>query len=958
MWTPFSEARVQRRVGLGVVAAALVALPVVLGIGGGDADEASMWISAISAFVSLCAFVADLLRGPADDRSSADRRQRAADELAEVVETQWAAEARLRRLQDPEPLNVRWSRVGPPLADHGHNVRRGLPLPAPRDGDQRLDRIVQTFRALPAGRLVVLGDPGAGKTILAVQFVLGTLAARRPGDPVPVLFPLASWDPRAAGLREWLAERLAAEYRPLAAVGGDRTLARELLDAGLVLPVLDGFDEIAEPLRGEALRCLNAELDDRLPTLLTCRYADWYRAVRDGDVLTAAEVVRLRPLDLATARTYLDRTARSDSDGSTVWTPALDAPSAPLTEVLASPLMVALARTVYGDTSRDPAELVDTGRFPTAGHIEEHLLDAFVPAAFAGAGGTWRPEAAHQWLRRLARELASGRPGATRTWRLAWWELPAAMPRALGVLGPAVLAVVATASLLVPLAVWGNGVVGTWDSSLSAMLNLAGDLVGLCFGLALLLPDTAETPQGPRHLARMALKLTAAVTVLAMVVGLLAPPLIGFRIGTVIDSGLAWFFNGCAFGLVLSMVFAAAGLPRRPLPLGLPWAGTPSGPGTARVLGTAVALTGLAAYGLVGEVLPAVTCFVAGLLLYLAGLRRGERVPTQHASPAAVLSGFRKGLLRGFVTCTLIGVSASAVVGGITGAFAAYEIHSAPLPTEGEVIGQWRVEELDEGVRSVRSTGSFEGELLTRDGSAIPLAVKKGAWITRDWPDGQPFNQQVRIQKASEGWVVVLDGLPRADAHNLVLALPYRARLWLAYRPVADVIRDTMALPVSVGVLIGVIGGCASGVYRALNIPSDMMRAASPQNTLRTDRSATLVRGAIAAVLTGGVCLLLISVLGSGGPLGTLHTELWVPVGTSALALSAWGRMGPARVWLALSGRTPWRVMGFLEEAHRRGVLRQSGAHYEFRHLRLQQRLAATSDADNTGARPEPSPSS
>ncbi|MGW6795539.1 hypothetical protein [Streptomyces chartreusis] len=46
-------------------------------------------------------------------------------------------------------------------------------------------------------------------------------------------------------------------------------------------------------------------------------------------------------------------------------------------------------------------------------------------------------------------------------------------------------------------------------------------------------------------------------------------------------------------------------------------------------------------------------------------------------------------------------------------------------------------------------------------------------------------------------------------------------------------------------------------------------------------------------------------------------------------------------VWLAASGRMPWRLMAFLDEAHRRGVLRQSGAYYEFRHLRLQRQLAS-----------------
>ncbi len=36
----------------------------------------------------------------------------------------------------------------------------------------------------------------------------------------------------------------------------------------------------------------------------------------------------------------------------------------------------------------------------------------------------------------------------------------------------------------------------------------------------------------------------------------------------------------------------------------------------------------------------------------------------------------------------------------------------------------------------------------------------------------------------------------------------------------------------------------------------------------------------------------------------------------------------------------PWRLMTFLDDAHRRGVLRQSGAYYEFRHVRLLAHLA------------------
>ncbi|MFD5573507.1 NACHT domain-containing protein [Streptomyces cadmiisoli] len=948
------------RVGWGVAGAASVALVVALVENSDDQDAAALWVSVISAVLAACALSVDLVRGREGGEAAAapDRRARAADDLAAAVRTQWAREARLRRLQDPAPLDVGWSRVGPPLADHRRNIEGGPSLPAPRDGDGRPDRIVEAFRSVASGRLVVLGEPGAGKTILAVRFVLGSLAVREPGDPVPVLLPLAGWAPRSVPLREWLADRLAAEYRPLAAVRDGRTLARELLDEGLVLPVLDGLDELPDAARGEALRRLNAELDERLPVLLTCRTAQWADAVRDGDVLTAAEVVRLRPLDFTAARQHLERTARSCPDGSTAWTRVLEAPTAPLADVLGSPLMVALARTVYGDTAKDPAELGDPRRFPTAESIEVHLLDAFVPAAFADAEGPWRPAAAHRWLGRLARDVGHVRPAVgepAQTWRLAWWELPAAMPKALRTTGPALLALLATAALLVPLAVYGGGVIANWDTALSAVVNLAGIGCGLGVGLALLPPATAGTPQGARWLARTALRTTAAATVVALGLGLLVPPLVGGRLGAVITPRPTWFLNGCCFGLILAMMFAVAGLPRRPLPLGLPWAGSPGGPVAVRAVGALLVFAGLAIHGYAAQGVPAATCCGAGALLFLAALRRGERVAAQHPGPAAALRGFRRGLLRGFVACTLIGVSASAVVGCVSGAFAAYRIHAPAHPLRaGEVFEGWRLQETAAGDRAVRSAGPREVLLVQRTALRGPFAVMRGARISCDEQLGRRTGE-VLIRAGDGGWVTdwrAASGGPErlVDAHNLVVALPEPVKVWLVHRPVAAVVRDAVVPLLWFGLLIGAIGGCASGVYRALNTPSDTIRAAGPQSSLRTDRAATLARSAVAALLAGGVCLVLISALGRGSTLGTMHTELWVPVGTSALALGAWGRTGVARVWLAVTGRAPWRLMRFLEEAHRRGVLRQSGAHYEFRHLRLQQRLAEDAGASGPGS--------
>jgi hypothetical protein len=75
-------------------------------------------------------------------------------------------------------------------------------------------------------------------------------------------------------------------------------------------------------------------------------------------------------------------------------------------------------------------------------------------------------------------------------------------------------------------------------------------------------------------------------------------------------------------------------------------------------------------------------------------------------------------------------------------------------------------------------------------------------------------------------------------------------------------------------------------------------------------------------------------------------------VGTFRLA---WPWFELARRWLALNHRLPWPLMDFLADAHRRGVLRQAGAVYQFRHIELQHRLA-TRDANDEQANSSAAP--
>ncbi|GAB3432382.1 helix-turn-helix domain-containing protein [Actinophytocola sediminis] len=406
---------------------------------------------------------------PADDRL-AD----AAYELAHAVRARWQREEEQRRVHDPYPLPVRWRAARTELTDSWANIRRAQAGTAPEalDLTGRLDQIVQVYRRIPSGRLVVLGRAGSGKTILTLRFVLDLLPTRTATDPVPVIFGLGTWNPTTTDLRDWLAAQLVRDHPGLSAPGPNgSTLAAALVEAGRVLPVLDGFDELADGLHRAALEALNGTA---LPMLLTSRVAEYAGAVAGTDVLTAAGGVELTDLTLTDLADYLPRTTRKAGRGGTVWEPVLtslrERPDSALAEVLATPLMVGLARTVYSDTpDHDAAELLDTDRFPTAAAIEEHLLGDFVPAVYRARPQVDADRAGH-WLGYLAHHL--NRLG---THDLAWWQL--------GVRGPANTLVLAFVAALV--------IAGVDIAVEGALLGfggptfMVGAALGLVFGTAL-----------------------------------------------------------------------------------------------------------------------------------------------------------------------------------------------------------------------------------------------------------------------------------------------------------------------------------------------------------------------------------------------------------------------------------------------------------------------------------------
>ncbi|MGH3808741.1 MAG: NACHT domain-containing protein [Pseudonocardiaceae bacterium] len=976
----------------------------------GGASLAAKWAPVATVIVSVLGLLVSMGRGNDDEDSRADRTARlsqAAEELASAVREQLLTEARIRRLQDPEPLKVRWAMADSPLADHWENVVRSAEDPTPADLAGRLDGIVEIFARVPSRRMVVLGRPGAGKSVLAIRFTLDILARRGPGEPVPVIFPVSTWDPARDSLHGWLAERLVADFGSLGSIiSPGRTVVSELLGSRRVLPVLDGLDELSGELCGMAVRRLNAELDEDAPILVTCRTEAYAEIVASCDVLTSTLAVELLPLTLEESGRYLERTARRLPTGAgtpskTIWSPVLrhlqrhphDPGAAALREVLSTPLMTAMARSVYSDPGRDPAELLQE-RFSSPAPIEEHLLDAFIPAVFGETvtdgedrgKPAWTADQARRWLGFLAGHLER-----RNTVNLAWWELETALPTLLRRLAPGLLAgciAVIVLALFLPYVLinqWRSGTV------VESGALVVGGVTGLTVGLTLLgRHRMARTPPGPTRQNDQFLRYQVAmVLVMAVFLGAAMGASADLTFGLRLAHPGGYLLQGLLAGAAISVIFGIVGVSDLPVPLAVPWAGR------ARRRPPAWRISAAVVSFLFGYFISQLTSidniaggfFISALAGAVLGVAAWFWTGVRQLTPAVVARSSRRPMLRrlhrefsrGLLRCFAIGLLFGLTLGTVGGVVAGWRAETNEGFPAGSTVTTasdmtrftkdhdgWTYSVALDGTKTVEPPGPVRGMLIVNPHGSGPIRLSDGRsfqqnppvdrWIVD--PKGRgpwgpelchnapvlcyPLLMKHVLIQSKDGRVTIrLNAGQVVEGHNLAGSISRKAVDWFGERTFQQLLLKGLQVGLLGGLTLGGVGGVACGLYRWLETPADITRSTSPILSLRTDRVAALTRGGLVAVLSGLVCFTVAlttpDVDGSRGLTG----QLWLLMGPVAVCLSAWGRLLVTRIWLGITGRLPWRLMKFLSYVHRRDMLRQSGALYQFRHLRLQQRLAA-----------------
>ncbi|MFE2155811.1 NACHT domain-containing protein [Streptomyces lavendulae] len=617
-----------------------------------------------------------------DDRVEASTgrgREQIADELAVAVRRQWEAEARVRRLNDPYPLPVSWEPAPGELVEEWRHITSAAAAwpsglhsdpgawasgPSALAGtDGAIDNVLES---VPTGRLVVLGAPGSGKTVLLVRLVLSLLEQRSSGGAVPVLFSLSTWNPSEQDLESWMCEQLLQDYTALRApVHGSlerMNWAQALITHRLLLPVLDGLDEIPAAVRPAALSQINVALSPGGKIVLSSREQEFREALAPTtsvpSKLSGAAGVALQPVRHEAVAEYLLRdSGGAGTAAATRWAPVtshLSCGDTALAQALSTPLMLFLARTFYNPRPGEqtgslpnPAELCDVTRFPTVSCIQQYLFDAFVPAVYRPHADPrkrprWQAADAQRWLAFLGAHLESRLQGTT---DFAWWHLRHSAPRPL-------------VGLLIGVT---SGLVGGLVAGFGADIGIgfgAGLGSGILLGFVVALPVRRISGSGQGALSGLAGGLAGGL-IGGLLSGLASLLDIGFAVGPA---------GGIAAGLGVGLAVGPGSGPRGGLvggAVGGATAGLMSGIGSGLPSGIVNGVgIGLA----------------AGLTAWLAG--RNEPAQRLHWSPVGAAGGLAVGCALALAAGLVAGLAAGVMVGLVTGAVGTLIAGLTGVPTD------------------------------------------------------------------------------------------------------------------------------------------------------------------------------------------------------------------------------------------------------------------------------------
>lgn len=163
-----------------------------------------------------------------------------------------------------------------------------------RAEERPTDENIQEIFKKANGQLLILGEPGTGKTNLLMELAQGLVADARHDEklPIPIVFSLPRWTlgGRWRSLADWMIDDLHDEHQYRLSRGTAEALVRQ----NRITPLLDGLDEVAEERRAACVDAIHKYQHERdRPELAVCCRVEEYQSLPKLNLWTAIRVEKL-----------------------------------------------------------------------------------------------------------------------------------------------------------------------------------------------------------------------------------------------------------------------------------------------------------------------------------------------------------------------------------------------------------------------------------------------------------------------------------------------------------------------------------------------------------------------------------------------------------------------------------------------------------------------------------------
>jgi eukaryotic-like serine/threonine-protein kinase len=163
--------------------------------------------------------------------------------------------------------------------------------------------VIDVFDKLgEGGTLLILGEPGSGKTITLLQLARDLIARAEEGIDrrIPVVLNLSSWAAEKQTIAKWIVEELNSKYQV------NRKIGQQWVEKQELLLLLDGLDEIRDlEKRNACVTALNAFQQEQATEMVVCCRVRDYEEL--GHQLKLQSSLVLQPLTTDQIQAYLDR---------------------------------------------------------------------------------------------------------------------------------------------------------------------------------------------------------------------------------------------------------------------------------------------------------------------------------------------------------------------------------------------------------------------------------------------------------------------------------------------------------------------------------------------------------------------------------------------------------------------------------------------------------------------------